>query len=108
MHRGSRRFGTESVREIALKNLRWKVISLLSAQRAFRCDPRIWHGAYWSGDVLTAFLAADREVAAPNLRKVEHECQYRRTKGESSMWISTEENPTGHLRANAMDLISSI
>ena len=90
MHRGSRRFGTKSVRELALENLGWKVVSLLSAQRALRGNPRIRHGAYRSGDVLTAFLAADREVAMPSLRKVEHECQYRRIKDEDTVWISPE------------------
>ena len=82
--------GTKSVQEIASENLGWKVVSLLSAQRAFRCDPRIRNGAYRSRDVLTAFLAADREVAMPSLRKVEHECQYRRRKDETTMWISPE------------------
>jgi hypothetical protein len=75
-----------------LENLGWKVVSLLPAQRTLRGNPRIRHGAYRSWDVLTAFLAADREVAIPSLRKVKHECQYRRTKGETAMWISSELN----------------
>jgi hypothetical protein len=70
-----------------LENLGWKVVSLLSAQRTLRGNPRIRHGAYRSRDVLTALLAADREVAVPSLRKVEHQCQYRRIKGENAMWI---------------------
>jgi len=73
-----------------LENLRWKVVPLLSAERALSGNPRIRHGAYRGRDVLTALLAADREVAKPSLRKVEHECQYRRIKGETAMWISLE------------------
>ena len=87
MHRGSRRFGTKSVREFALKNLGRKVVSLLSTQRTLRGNPRIRHGAYWSRDVLTALLAADGEVAMPSLREVEHECQYRRTEDENTIRI---------------------
>jgi hypothetical protein len=75
-----------------LENLGWKVVSLLSAQRALSGNPRIRHGAYRSRDVFTARLAADREGAVPSLRKVEHECKYRRTKGETAMWISSELN----------------
>jgi hypothetical protein len=75
-----------------LENLGWKVVPLLSAEWALRGNPRIRHGAYRSRDILTALLAADREVAVPSLRKVEHECQYRRTKGETAMWISSELN----------------
>jgi hypothetical protein len=48
-------------------------------------NPEIRHCAYRSGDVLTALLAADREIAVLNVRKVEHECQHRRTKDETSM-----------------------
>jgi hypothetical protein len=48
------------------------------------------HGTYRGWDVLTALLAADREVAVPSLRKVEHESEYRRRKGETTMWISEE------------------
>ena len=80
------------MREFALENLRWKVVSLLSTERALRCNPRIRHGAYRGWDVLTALLTADREIAISSLRKVEHECQYRGTKGETAMWISSELN----------------
>ncbi len=41
-------------------------------------------------DVLTVFLAADREDVLPSLRKVEHECKYRQIKDEDAMWISPE------------------
>jgi hypothetical protein len=75
-----------------LENLGWKVVPLLSAERALCGNPRIRHGAYRSRDVLTALLAADREVAISSLLKVEHERQYRRTKGETAMWISSELN----------------
>ena len=75
------------MREITLENLGWKVVSLLSAEWTLCGNPRIRHGAYRSRDVLTALLTADREVAVPSLWKVEHECQYRRTKGETAMWI---------------------
>jgi hypothetical protein len=71
-----------------LENLGWKVISLLPAERALGGNPRIRHGAYRSRDVLTAFFTADREVAMPSLRKVEHKCQYRRIKDEDTVWIS--------------------
>ena len=91
MHRGSHRFGTKFVREISLENLGWKVVPLLSAERALCGNPRIWNSAYRSRDVLAALLAADREIAMPSLRKVEHECQYRGTKGETAMWISPEQ-----------------
>ncbi len=64
--------------------------------------PRIRHGAYRGRDVLTALLAADREVAVPSLRKVEHDCQYRRTKGETTMWISPELSPIRSLRCVEM------
>jgi hypothetical protein len=88
-----------------LENLGWKVISLLSAQRTLRGNPRIRHGAYRSRDVLTALLAADREVAVPSLRKVEHECQYRRRKDETAMWISPELSPGRLPRYVEADLI---
>jgi len=81
-----------------LEYLGWKVVSLLSAQRTLHGNPRILHGAYRSRDVLTALLAADREVAVPSLGKVEHECQYRRIKGETAMWISPELSPGRSLR----------
>jgi hypothetical protein len=76
-----------------LKNLGWKVVSLLSAQGTLRGNPRIRHSAYGSRDVLTALLAAAREVAVPSLWKVEHECQYRRTNSETTMWISPDLSP---------------
>jgi hypothetical protein len=88
-----------------LENLGWKVVSLLSAERALRGNPRIRHGAYRGRDVLTALLAADREVAVPSLRKVEHECQYRRMKGETAMWIPSELSPGRPLRYVEADLI---
>jgi hypothetical protein len=91
-----------------LENLGWKVVSLLSAQRTLRGIPRIRHGAYRSRDVLTALLAADREDTVPSLRKVEHECQYRGTKGETAMWISPELNPGRSLRCVEANLISII
>jgi hypothetical protein len=88
-----------------LENLRWKVVPLLSAERALSGNPRIRHGAYRGRDVLTALLAADREVAVPSLRKVEHECQYRRTKDETAMWISQDMSPIRLLRCVEADLI---
>jgi hypothetical protein len=91
-----------------LENLGWKVVSLLSAERALRGNPRIRHGAYRGRDVLTALLAADREVAGPSLREVEHECQYRGTKGETTMWIFPGLNPGRSLRCVETDVISLI
>jgi hypothetical protein len=89
-----------------LKNLGWKVVPLLSAERALCGNPRIRHGAYRSRDVLTALLTADREVAVPSLWKVEHEGQYRRIKGETAMWISPELSPGRSLRCVETDVIS--
>ena len=63
--------------------------TLVRLQRCDRLDIR--HRAHWRLDVLTALLAADREVALPSLRNVEHECQYRGTKDEHSMWISPDQ-----------------
>jgi hypothetical protein len=84
-----------------LENLGWKVVPLLSAERALCGNPRIRHGAYRGRDVLTALLAADREVAVPNLRKTKHERQYRRRKGEYSIWIPfgqiSETEPELHI-----------
>jgi hypothetical protein len=91
-----------------LENLGWKVVPLLSAEWALCGNPRIRHGAYRGRDVLTALLAADREVAVPSLRKVEHECQYRRTKDETAMWISPELSPGRSLRSVETDVISLI
>ena len=88
-----------------MENLGWKVVSLLSAQRTLRGNPRIRHGAYRSRDVFTALLAADREVAVPSLWKVDHECQYRRTKDETAMWISPEKSQIRSLRCVESDLI---
>jgi hypothetical protein len=88
-----------------LENLGWKVVSLLSAQLTLRGNPRIRHGAYRSRDVLTALLAADREFGVPSLRKVEHECQYRRIKDENAMWISPALSPIRSLRCVETDLI---
>jgi hypothetical protein len=81
-----------SVRELPSKDLGGKIVPLLAAQRTLCGDPGIRHRANGRRDVFTAFLAADREVAVPSLWKVEHECQYRRTKGETAMWISSELN----------------
>jgi hypothetical protein len=85
-----------------LENLGWKVVSFLPAERALGGNPGIRHGASWSGDVLIAPLAADHEVEVPSLRQVEHECQYRRTKGETAMWISPELSPIRSLRCVEM------
>jgi hypothetical protein len=76
--------------------------SLLPAERALGGNPRIRHGAYRGRDVLTALLAADREVAVPSLRKVEHEYQYRRRKDETTVWISPELSPGKSLRCVEM------
>jgi hypothetical protein len=81
------------MREIAAKDFRWKVASLLSAQRTPGCNPIVRHGAYRGRDILSAFLAADREIALPGLRKVEHEMEYRRIEGENTMCISPDSNP---------------
>lgn len=58
-----------------------KVGSTLTTQWTLRNDPGIRHGTHRRRDILTAFLAADGEVALP---EVEHERQYRRIKGENS------------------------
>jgi hypothetical protein len=79
-----------SVRELPSKDLGGKIVPLLAAKRTLCGDPGIRHRANGRRDVFTAFLAADREVAVPSLWKVEHECQYRRTKGETAMWISPD------------------
>jgi hypothetical protein len=88
-----------------LENLGWKVVSLLSAQGTLGGNPRIRHGAYRGRDVLTALLASDREVAVPSLRKVKHECEYRRTKGETAMWISPKLSQGRSLRCVETDVI---
>ena len=59
-------------------------MSELSAERTPRHNPGIRHGADRRRDILTALLAANREVALPAFREVEHERQYRRIEGESS------------------------
>jgi hypothetical protein len=87
-----------SVRELPSKDLGGKIVPLLAAKRTLCGDPGIRHRANGRRDVFTAFLAADREVAVPSLWKVEHECQYRRTKGETAMWISFELSPIKSLR----------
>jgi hypothetical protein len=79
------------VREIAPKDLGRQVVSLRSAQRTRFGNPGIQHGAHWRRDVFTARLAADREIALPSLRKIEHECQYRRIKSETAMWIAPDQ-----------------
>jgi hypothetical protein len=91
------RFAAEFVREIAAEDLRWKVASLLSAQRAPDGNPIVRHGAHRGWDILSAFLAADREIALPGLRKIEHEMEYRRTKGENTMWISLDSSSLGDI-----------
>jgi len=75
------------VRELAAKDLGGKIAPLLAAKRTLRGNPGIRYRANWRRDILTAPRAADGEVAMPSLRKVEHECQYRRTKGEKTMRI---------------------
>ena len=79
------------MRKLAAKDLGWKIASLRAAEWTMRGNPGIRHRAYRSRDVLTAVLAADREVALPRLWKIEHGLQYRRTKGETSMWISSDQ-----------------
>ena len=76
------------VRKLAAKDLGWKIASFRAAEWTLRGNPGIRHRAHRRRDVFTALLAADREIALPSLRKIEHECQYRRTKGENTMWIS--------------------
>lgn len=69
---------------MALKDLGWEIVSDLPAERTPCHNPGIRHGAHGRRDILTASLAADSEVALPAFREVEHEGQYRRTKGETS------------------------
>ena len=80
------------VRKLAAKYLGWKVASLCSAEWALRGNPGIWHRANRGRDVFTTFLAADREIALPSLRKIEHDCQYRRTKGETASGFHLTSN----------------
>ncbi len=77
----------------SFSSLRTAGISLRSTNPAWCLPDR---------DVLPAFLAADREVAMPSLRKVEHECQYRRIKDEDTMRISPELSPGRSLRCVEM------
>jgi hypothetical protein len=68
--------------------------SFFSVRRAGKApQSRYPAWAHRGRDVFTALLAADREIALPSLRKVEHDCQYRRTKDESAMWISSWSDP---------------
>lgn len=71
------------MREPGTKNLGREVAPLISAERTSSHNPGIRHGAHRRWDIFTAFLAADREVALPGFRKIKHEREYRRTKGES-------------------------
>ncbi len=57
----------------------------LSAEGTPSHNPGIRHGAHRRRNILSAFLAADREVALAAFREVEHECKYRRRKGETSI-----------------------
>ena len=76
------------MRELASKDLGGKIVPFLSAKRTLRGNPRIRHGANWRRNVLAALLATDGEVAAPGFGEIEHMEEYRRTKGETAMWIS--------------------
>ena len=76
------------MRKIASKNLRWEVVPLLSAKRTLCSNPGIRHGANWRRNVLAALLATDGEVAATGFGEIEHREEYRRTKDETTMWIS--------------------
>jgi len=88
VHRRSHRPRTKFVRELASKDLRRKIAPLLSAKRTLRGNPRIRHGPNRCRNVLAALLATDDEVAATGFREIEHREEYRRTKGETTMWIS--------------------
>jgi hypothetical protein len=61
----SHRFAAQVVREVAAEDLGWKIASRLPAERAPGSNPVVRHGAYRGRDVLTAFLAANGEVALP-------------------------------------------
>ena len=76
------------MRELASKDLRWKIAPLLAAKRTPCGNPGIRHGANWRRDVLAALLAVDGEVAAMGFGEIEHREEYRRIKGETAMWIS--------------------
>jgi hypothetical protein len=91
VHHGSHGAWAKFVRKLAAKDLRWKIASLGTAERALRGNPGIRYRAYRGRDVFTALLAADREIAVPGLRNIEHELEYRRTKGETAMWISVNQ-----------------
>jgi hypothetical protein len=69
---------------------------------------RNWHRAHRCRDVLTALLAVDREIALPSLWKIEHECQYRRTKGEAAMRISPRQSPARFRRDCENSIILTI
>lgn len=58
-------------------------MSDLPAERTPCHNPGIRHGADRRRDILTALFTADGEIALPTFREVEHEGQYRRTKGEN-------------------------
>jgi hypothetical protein len=59
-------------------------VSDLFAERTPSHNPGIRHGAHRRRDILTALLAANREVAFAGFWKIEHEGEYRRTKDEHS------------------------
>ena len=92
------------VRKLAAKDLGWKIASLLAAERTLRGNPGIRHRAHRRRNVFTAILAADREVAVPGLRNIEHELEYRRTKGETAMWISADRSSRRSPGRDAADL----
>ncbi len=92
VHHGSHGLRPKFVRELASKDLGGKIASLCSAEWALRGNPGIRHRAHRRRNVFTAFLAADREIAVPGLRNIEHEGEYRRTKGETSR-VQTQEIP---------------
>ena len=81
------------MRELPSKDLRGKIVPLLAAERTLCGNPGIWHRANWRRDIFNAFLAADCEIALPNWRKIEQECQYRGIESEAPMWISPDREP---------------
>jgi len=81
------------VRELASKNLGRKIVSLLSAKRTLRGNPGIRHSPNRCRNVLDALLATDGEVAAPVFGEIEHRVEYRRTEGETAMWIFSRQEP---------------
>jgi len=80
------------VRELASKDFGGKIVPFLSAKRTLRGNPGIRHSPDGCRNVLAALLATDGEVAAPGFGEIEHREEYRRTKGETAMWISLGKN----------------